>query len=175
MIFSRSAVWIGTSSKLDVARRSLMTWLNSFSGATFAMRLSLDQSQFLHTTRGRSHSRRWYSWLLIHGASRMSRPKLPEKDTAHFFELETSLHRREIRNSPDAVSALLADDFLEFGSSGKIWDKPSMVASMEKEQLDLQVTVEDFAARELAPGVVLVTYVSRRGEGNAGDPSAPST
>jgi len=105
----------------------------------------------------------------------MSRPKLPEKDTAHFFELETSLHRREIRNSPDAVSALLTDDFLEFGSSGKIWDKPSMVASMEKEQLDLQVTVEDFAARELAPGVVLVTYVSRRGEGNAGDPSAPST
>ena len=105
----------------------------------------------------------------------MPQPKLPEKDTAHFFELETSLHRREIRNSPDAVSTLLADDFLEFGSSGRVWDKSSIVASMEKEQLDLQVTVEDFAARELAPGVVLVTYVSRRGERNAGDQSIAST
>jgi hypothetical protein len=87
--------------------------------------------------------------------------KLSDSDTAYFFELETSLHRIHIRNSADAVSALLADSFIEFGSSGKIWDKPSIVQSMQSETLDHQITVEDFVARELAPDVVLVTYVSR--------------
>ncbi len=83
--------------------------------------------------------------------------KLPN-DQAYFFELETALHRKEIRNSPDAVSALLADDFVEFGRSGRVWDKASIIESMQKEELDEKVTVQDFAARELSPDVVLVTY-----------------
>src|SRR6266700_1184846 len=37
MIFSRSALWMGTSSKLGVARRSLITSLSNFSPATFAI------------------------------------------------------------------------------------------------------------------------------------------
>src|SRR5262245_15948705 len=37
MIFSRSAVWMGTSSKLGVARRSFTAWLRGFSGASFAI------------------------------------------------------------------------------------------------------------------------------------------
>ena len=92
--------------------------------------------------------------------------KLPDNDTACFFELETSLHRKQIRNCADAVSALLADCFIEFGSSGKVWDKSSMVESMRREKLDQQITVEDFAARELAPDVVLVTYISKNVAGN---------
>jgi hypothetical protein len=43
--------------------------------------------------------------------------KLSEKDQGHFFDLETSLHRTHVRTSPDTVSALLADDFVEFGKS----------------------------------------------------------
>ena len=88
--------------------------------------------------------------------------KLPDNDTAYFLELETSLHRKQIRNCADAVSALLADCFIEFGSSGKVWDKSSIVDSMRREKLDQQITVDDFAARELAPDVVLVTYVSKK-------------
>ena len=84
--------------------------------------------------------------------------KLPDNDTAYFLELETSLHRKQIRNCADAVSALLADCFTEFGSSGKVWDKSSIVDIMRREKLDQQVTVKDFAARELAPDVVLVTW-----------------
>lgn len=83
--------------------------------------------------------------------------KLPH-DQAYFFELETALHRKEIRNSPDAVSALLADEFVEFGRSGRIWDKRSIIESMQKEKLDQKVTVHDFAARELSPDIILVTY-----------------
>jgi hypothetical protein len=42
---------------------------------------------------------------------------------AFFRDLETSLHRRSVRNSPDAVAALLTDDFVEFGRSGRVYDK----------------------------------------------------
>jgi hypothetical protein len=87
--------------------------------------------------------------------------RLPDKDTACFFELETSLHKKQLRNCADATSALLADAFIEFGSSGKVWNKSSIVESMRREKLDQQITVEDFAAQELAPDVVLVTYISK--------------
>jgi len=37
-------------------------------------------------------------------------------------DLEQSLLRPKIRRSPAAVTALLADDFVEFGSSGRVYD-----------------------------------------------------
>jgi hypothetical protein len=89
--------------------------------------------------------------------------KLPDNDIAYFFELETSLHKKQIRNSAQAASALLADAFIEFGSSGRVFNKPSIVEMMRTETLDQQITVEDFAAQELAPDVVLVTYISKKG------------
>src|SRR6516164_7874510 len=92
--------------------------------------------------------------------------KLDQKHTAYFFGLETSLHKSEIRRSPEAVAALLADGFIEFGSSGKIWDKSSIVENMRKEEPRDQIIVEDFVARELTPDVVLVTYISRTSTAN---------
>jgi len=84
--------------------------------------------------------------------------KILNHDQAYLFELETALHRSDIRNSPDAVSALLADEFIEFGKSGRVWDKRSIMESMQREKLDHRITVKDFVARELAPDVVLLTY-----------------
>lgn len=101
--------------------------------------------------------------------------KLSDNDTAYFFQLETSLQQKQVRNCADATSALLADDFVEFGSSGKVWDKSSIVATMQREILDEPIAVEDFAARELAPDVVLVTYVSKPGTTVAGEPTRVST
>ena len=45
--------------------------------------------------------------------------KFTDRDIEKLFELETSLHKKEIRNSPAAVAALLADDFIEFGLRAK--------------------------------------------------------
>ena len=86
----------------------------------------------------------------------LDRMRLP--DAAYFFELETSLHKKQTRNSPEAVSRLLADDFVEFGSSGRVWNKSSIIESLRKETEDLQVAVEDFKVRELSAEVMLVTY-----------------
>lgn len=66
-----------------------------------------------------------------------------------------------MRSSPKAVSELLADGFVEFGSSGKVFDKPAIIEALSNETGDLEIIVEDFTVRDLAPDVVLVTYKSK--------------
>jgi hypothetical protein len=85
--------------------------------------------------------------------------RLSGKDRDIFWELETALHKKQVRNSRAAVSELLADEFIEFGSSGRTFNKSQIIEALEKEKSDQQVEVEDFDAQELAPAVVLVTYV----------------
>ena len=90
---------------------------------------------------------------------------LADADRLDFFrELETSLHRRHIRNSPQAVSDLLDDEFVEFGKSGLIYDKRLTVELLRDDDSDLIPEVRDFRIRALAPNVVLVTYRSGRGD-----------
>jgi hypothetical protein len=114
-----------------------------------------------------SRKGRYYKRLRIRaGTAKIYVMNLPDSDTAYFFELETSLHKRQVRHSTEATSALLADAFIEFGSSGRVWNKASIIESMRREEVVQQVTVEDFAARGLAPDVVLVTYVSKKDDGS---------
>ncbi len=73
--------------------------------------------------------------------------------------LEERLLDPAIRCSADEVCKLLADDFVEFGSSGAIYDKSSIIADLMQEAgVNKTFTVIDFQARELAPTIVLVTY-----------------
>ncbi len=77
-----------------------------------------------------------------------------------FYNLETSLHKKEVRNSHEKVSELIADDFMEFGKSGGIFHKQDTLEGLGNETVNLQITVSDFMARELSPEVVLVTYTA---------------
>jgi len=52
----------------------------------------------------------------------------------------------------------LSDSFIEFGSSGLIYDKAITLDSLSKEEIDLEITVEDFEVRYLSDEIVLVTY-----------------
>ncbi len=90
--------------------------------------------------------------------------KFSDRDVEELFELETSLHKKEIRNSPAAVAALLADDFTEFGSSGRVYDKSAIIELLRTEAVaaDHKVTVENFAVRALSPDVALVTYLASK-------------
>lgn len=85
-----------------------------------------------------------------------------EKDLELFLDLETRLHKKEIRNSTSKVSELLADDFVEFGSSGLIYDRETTLKSLSKETSDFEISVEDFKARWLSSDVVLVNYISNK-------------
>ena len=55
------------------------------------------------------------------------------------------------------AAALLADEFVEFGASGKVWTKPEVVAAMASSQ-PIERTFEELTVRELSPSICLVTY-----------------
>jgi hypothetical protein len=78
-----------------------------------------------------------------------------------FRELEESLFRPEIRTSPSAVDRLLADEFVEFGSSGRAFSKRDVVEGLQHEP-PVHRTLTDLHVRPLAPGVILLTYTSVR-------------
>ncbi len=77
-----------------------------------------------------------------------------------FLELETRLHKKEVRNSRERMDELIADDFVEFGKSGGVFHKQDTLDDLESEQVDVQIHMSDFNAKELAPNVVLVTYTA---------------
>ena len=49
-------------------------------------------------------------------------------------ELEERLLRAEVRRSPAVVAELLADEFVEFGSSGRVFDKQQMIDALRRER-----------------------------------------
>jgi hypothetical protein len=76
-------------------------------------------------------------------------------------KLEKSLHRRDVRGSRTAVDHLLADDFIEIGRSGRMYDKQQTLAALAAEAGILAVETDNFEFRDIAPGVVLLTYFAR--------------
>lgn len=74
---------------------------------------------------------------------------------------ELSLLDPEVRASRSAASALLDDSFHEFGSSGTVWDRESVLDSMLA-VVDAPPEVMDMTASRLAPDVILLTYRTRR-------------
>ena len=73
-------------------------------------------------------------------------------------DLEERLLHPSVRASPDEVAALLADEFIEFGSSGRIYDKQQIIRFLREEQEEAQLILAEFSARRLSADIVLVTY-----------------
>src|SRR6476659_6956583 len=85
--------------------------------------------------------------------------------------LEEELLNPEVRHSPDQVGDLLSDDFIEFGSSGGVFNKQQVIEALEQEGLPdptIRLSLVDFIARNLASDVTLVTYRTIR-EGGPGN------
>jgi hypothetical protein len=75
----------------------------------------------------------------------------------HLRKLEEAMTRPDIRQCPDELSRLLADDFREFGSSGRTFDKRQIIEAL-KNQAPVQLWLDEFQVMQLAPDVALVTY-----------------
>lgn len=65
----------------------------------------------------------------------------------------------EVRRSNKAAE-FLADDFMEFGGNGRIYNKADALAVM-KRHAPRVAAIEEFTLRELAPTIALVTYRAR--------------
>lgn len=94
--------------------------------------------------------------------------KLEGAELEKYYALETSLHKKEVRNSKEMLSDLLSDQFTEFGSSGFAYDKAYTLESLQGEQVDLEITVDDFKATRLSPSVVFVTYTTSKLDADTG-------
>jgi hypothetical protein len=76
--------------------------------------------------------------------------------------LEEQLLDPEFRKDSQRVSALLAEGFQEFGTSGKQWNKDSILPLLASEETGPVPRIEDFAMQPLGPRAALVTYRSMR-------------
>jgi len=75
----------------------------------------------------------------------------------HLRKLEELMTKPEIRRSPEELDRLLADDFREFGSSGRVFDKGQIIDAL-KNQPPVELWLDEFQVKSLAPDVALVTY-----------------
>lgn len=88
----------------------------------------------------------------------MSADEMQREETAtQLLHLEKSLLDPAVRCNSAQVSALLAEDFIEFGSSGRRWTRNEILNLLATEVYD-PPAVEDFECRFISDGVVLVTY-----------------
>ena len=82
---------------------------------------------------------------------------------AELHRLESALARRDpalLDGTATTLSDLIADDFLEFGATGRSWTAADVRQTLTTEPAR-DVPMEDFAVSRLAAGVALVTYRSR--------------
>ena len=69
--------------------------------------------------------------------------------------LEQSLLDPSVRQSTAQLNKLIADDFLEFGSSGRVYNKQDCIKPDDSPR---KFSVSDFSIKELSKDVMLATY-----------------
>jgi len=89
-------------------------------------------------------------------------------------ELVALLLRRELqlmdpvfRRDRSAVASLLAEGFREFGASGRVWNRETILELMATEPEFDPPAVEEFAVQMIATDVALATYRAVRPHGTS--------
>ncbi|MGV2623233.1 DUF4440 domain-containing protein [Halobacillus sp. ACCC02827] len=73
---------------------------------------------------------------------------------SHFKQLEESHLRTDVRESPEKLGEILAEDFWEIGSSGKKYDREACQKGVVQGEMELY----HFEIQSLADDTVLTTY-----------------
>lgn len=86
--------------------------------------------------------------------------EISDEDIAVLRTLEEDLWRRETRFDNEYMERLFAEDFLEYGRSGRIYSRRDCL-SHEPQDIDAVLPLPKFEVRLLTPEVAQVTYESR--------------
>ncbi|HWG20255.1 MAG TPA: nuclear transport factor 2 family protein [Terracidiphilus sp.] len=92
-----------------------------------------------------------------------------EKAAAQLRKLEQSLLDLAVRRDADRLRQLLAEDFLEFGSSGRVWTRKSIIELLATETNFFPPAIEEFQCSLLSDKVALVTYRTVRTDAKTGE------
>lgn len=79
----------------------------------------------------------------------------------HLRALEESLLDPVVRKDPVRVSALMADDFVEFAHSGRVYGKAEIIQEMLGEP-PVRLSLADYRVTSLADGLALARYLGLR-------------
>ncbi|NBV18733.1 nuclear transport factor 2 family protein [Janthinobacterium sp.] len=75
--------------------------------------------------------------------------------------LEAALQSQAVRADGARLAALLADEFVEFGSSGHVWTRAATLSDLPAQPFCAR-SISDFQVRQLAADAAFVTYRSLR-------------
>jgi hypothetical protein len=99
--------------------------------------------------------------------------KSQARDAATIKRLEQRLQLPSVRTSRQQLDQILADDFVEFGSSGATYDKRQIIAGLladPESRLPRYATMQNLRVVWLAPDVALATYRSQKSRPSVGQP-----
>jgi len=77
------------------------------------------------------------------------------------YKLETDLLKPEVRSSVDLLNTLIADDFIEYGSSGLIYDKKNILERLPK-GLSPTYNLYDFECINLSEDIIQTRFKTDR-------------
>lgn len=77
-------------------------------------------------------------------------------------KLELSLLKPEIRSSKEALDNLLADDFIEFGSSGEKYTKADILERLPGTIEKVEYKVSDFEVASPSDDIAIATYKTEK-------------
>jgi len=83
--------------------------------------------------------------------------------------LEESLLDAAVRRDRKKMRSMLAENFLEFGSSGRVWTRNSIIELLSQETGFVAPAIEDFRCAFLSDDVTLVTYRTVRTDPDTGE------
>ena len=84
---------------------------------------------------------------------------LHEEDREQLRRLEEDLWKAATRFDIPYMEQLLADDFMEFGRSGRVYEREDTLA-VPRQPIDVVLPLADFRVRLISPDVAQVTYDS---------------
>ena len=83
----------------------------------------------------------------------------------HLRQLEEELLQPTTRQNPERLDELLAEDFREFGSSGRVHSRGDIIEALQSES-QTSITLSNFQSKQLSEEIVLVTYTASRASGS---------
>lgn len=82
--------------------------------------------------------------------------------TQTIYDLELSLLKPEVRSSKEALDKLLADDFIEFGSSGNKYTKQDILERLPNTTEKVEYVVSDFKVDTPSEEIAIATFKTER-------------
>jgi len=89
-------------------------------------------------------------------------PDADEATKAQLKRFELLLLDPSTRRNRERVDALLSSDFVEIGSSGRVWTRQATLDLLATENTYTPPQIEDLAVRFLGKGIALLTYRTLR-------------